>query len=221
MNRYATCPAGLSCLGILGLALFLFLLTGAAASRAADGELRIALLPIADSFPFHVALGLKIRRFYGPDGRHSPRDFAVDSNLVKEKVTYWLQRLDIASLAAKYPAQLSRGQRRRTAIARAMTLDPDLLLMDEPFSALDAPTSEKLQDLVLHLSEASDLTTLIVTHQIAEAVRMGRRILVIQRGINRDAFIIDNASGGDTCRRDSDAFHLQCEMIRNLLEGLS
>ena len=121
----------------------------------------------------NVALGLKIRRFYGPDGRHSPHDFTVDPALADQKIDYWLTRLDIADLADKYPAQISRGQRQRTAIARTMTLDPDVLLLDEPFSALDAPTSESLQDLVGSLARESDLTTVMVTHHIAEAVRMG------------------------------------------------
>jgi len=166
----------------------------------------------------NVALGLKIRRFYGPDGRHSPDDFIIDQALAEEKIAYWLERLDIADLVHKYPTQLSRGQRQRTAIARTMTLDPDVLLMDEPFSALDAPTSDRLQDLVSGLAHESDLTTVIVTHHIAEAVRMGNRILVIRRGINRHAHMVPNAGCGDIFRRNPDVFNQQCETIRSLLE---
>lgn len=165
----------------------------------------------------NVALGLKIRRFYGPDGRHSPNDFTVDPALADQKITYWLNRLDIADLADKYPAQLSRGQRQRTAIARTMTLDPDVLLMDEPFSALDAPTSENLQDLVASLAQASDLTTVIVTHHIAEAVRMGQRILVVRKGVNRQPLIVTNDGCGDVARLNPAAFNRQCEAIRAML----
>ena len=166
----------------------------------------------------NVALGLKIRRFYGPDGRHSPDDFTVDPALADEKVAYWLARLDIAELAERYPAQLSRGQRQRTAIARTMTLDPDVLLLDEPFSALDAPTSENLQELVGRLARESDLTTVIVTHHIAEAVRMGQRILVVHRGVNRQARIVANEGCGDIFREAPQTFRRECDGIRALLE---
>ena len=165
----------------------------------------------------NVALGLKIRRFYGPDGRHSPNDFTVGPDLADQKIAYWLSRLDIADLADKYPAQLSRGQRQRTAIARTMTLDPDVLLMDEPFSALDAPTSESLQDLVATLARESDLTTVIVTHHIAEAVRMGQRILVVRKGVNRQSHIVTNDGCGDVSRQNTAAFNRQCEAVRALL----
>jgi len=165
----------------------------------------------------NVALGLKIRRFYGPDGRHSPNDFTVDPALADQKIAYWLSRLDIADLADKYPAQLSRGQRQRTAIARTMTLDPDVLLMDEPFSALDAPTSESLQDLVATLARESDLTTVIVTHHIAEAVRMGQRILVVRKGVNRQSHIVTNDGCDDVSRQNPAAFNRQCKAIRALL----
>ena len=168
----------------------------------------------------NVALGLKIRRFYGPDGRHSPNDFTVEPAMADQKVAYWLNRLDIADLADKYPAQLSRGQRQRTAIARTMTLDPDVLLMDEPLSALDAPTSESLQDLVSGLARESNLTTVFVTHHIAEAVRMGRRILVVRRGINRQPHIVINDGGGEASRQESAAFNRQCDNIRDLLEEI-
>jgi len=165
----------------------------------------------------NVALGLKIRRFYGPDGRHSPNDYTVDPALADQKIAYWLNRLDIADLARKYPAQPARGQRQRTALARTMTLDPDVLLMDEPFSALDAPTSESLQDLVASLARESDLTTVIVTHHIAEAVRMGQRILVVRKGVNHEPHIVANDGCGDVARQNPTAFNRQCEAIRALL----
>jgi len=168
----------------------------------------------------NVALGHKIRRFYGPDGRHSPADFTCDTSLLEEKIAYWLSRLDIADLADKFPAQLSRGQRQRTAIARTMTLDPDVLLMDEPFSALDAPTSENLQELVSSLTRESDLTTVIVTHQIPEAVRLGHHILVVRRGVNRHAHVMANPAWGETFHQAPDAFNRQCEKIKALLENL-
>ncbi|MDJ0801417.1 MAG: ATP-binding cassette domain-containing protein [Desulfobacterales bacterium] len=169
----------------------------------------------------NAMLGLKIRRFYGPDGKHAPRDFEIDAGLGRQKVDYWLQRLGLDKLQGHYPGQLSRGQRQRTAIARTMTLDPDVLLMDEPFSALDAPTSDRLQALVLMLKRESDLTTVIVTHRIEEAVRMGDRILVLARETNRKPHLIDNPCSADTDGAPDGAFNRQCANIRTLLEGLT
>ncbi len=178
------------------------------------------LLPWA-TVKANAALGLEIRRFYGPDGKHAPRDFDIDSGRGYRRVNHWLRRLGLDELQDHFPGQLSRGQRQRTAIARTMTLDPDVLLMDEPFSALDAPTSDRLQQLVLTLRHESDLTTVIVTHRIEEAVRMGDRILVLARDTNRQPHIIINpCSRAATASQDA-AFSHQCDNIRSLLEDLT
>ena len=178
------------------------------------------LLPWA-TVKANAALGLEIRRFYGPDGKHAPRNFDLDSGRGHRRVNHWLQRLGLDELQDHFPGQLSRGQRQRTAIARTMTLDPDVLLMDEPFSALDAPTSDRLQQLVLTLRHESDLTTVIVTHRIEEAVRMGDRILVLARDTNRQPHIIINpCSRAATASQDA-AFSHQCDNIRSLLEDLT
>ncbi|TFG65697.1 MAG: ATP-binding cassette domain-containing protein, partial [Anaerolineales bacterium] len=96
-------------------------------------------------------LGMKIRKFYGPDGRHVPRNANFNKDKAKTVVDYWLDRLSIRDVADKYPGQVSGGQRQRAAIARTLVLNPDILLMDEPFSALDAPTRENLEALTLKL----------------------------------------------------------------------
>ena len=126
----------------------------------------------------NTELGLKIRSFYGPDGVHSPEDMEQDAKKLTEKVDYWLNWLGIAQLQQKYPAELSRGQRQRTAIARTLVLEPDLLLMDEPFSALDAPIREELQKVMNSFHAESGLTSITVTHDIEEAVVLGEKILV-------------------------------------------
>ena len=112
---------------------------------------------------------------------------------------------------------LSGGMQQRVGIARALTCDPKLLLMDEPFSALDAPTSENLQDLVSGLARESNLATVIVTHHIQEAVRMGQRILVVRRGVNRRPQIVANAGCDEGVRQDPAAFNRQCDKVRALL----
>jgi NitT/TauT family transport system ATP-binding protein len=106
----------------------------------------------------NAELGLQIRTFYGPDGKHAPT-----TDRPAGDVNPWLSRLGILSQSEKYPGQISGGQRQRTAIARTLALQPDLLLMDEPFSSLDAPTREGLQNLTLELVAEQKLTTVIVT----------------------------------------------------------
>ncbi len=140
----------------------------------------------------NVRLGLRIRRFYGPDGRHVPRDERLDPAEAQARVEHWLARLGIAEVAAKYPGQISGGQRQRAAIARTLVLDPDLVLMDEPFSALDAPTREGLQALTLTLCEEAGVTVALVTHNIEEAAFVGQRVLLLTQPPNRQAYIIAN-----------------------------
>lgn len=172
------------------------------------------LLPWATVWD-NAALGLKIRRFYGPDGKHTPAD--EDLSALAERVDYWLTRLNIASLAHQYPNRISGGQRQRTAIARTLVLQPDLLLMDEPFGALDAMTREDLQILTLELHAEQTLTTVIVTHNIDEAVTMGRKILVLGQPPHRQAVVVDNPAAGQPGYRTSDAFFARHNQLRALL----
>jgi ABC-type nitrate/sulfonate/bicarbonate transport system ATPase subunit len=163
----------------------------------------------------NAALGLKIRRFYGPDGKHAP----VDENLsgLHERVDYWLDRLNIASVAHQYPSRISGGQRQRTAIARTLVLQPDLLLMDEPFGALDAMTRENLQTLTLELHAEQQLTTIIVTHNIEEAVILGPKILVLGQPPHRQPLVVDNPEAGRPGYRTSETFWSRCNELRELL----
>jgi len=163
----------------------------------------------------NAALGVRIRNFYGPDGTHAPRDFHPEAD-----ATSWLLRLGLTDHADKYPSQLSGGQRQRTAIARTLALKPDLLLMDEPFSSLDAPTRESLQNLILELQGEQNLTLLIVTHSIEEAAFIGRKILLLSPPPNIQPMIIENSSAGDPGYRDSDGYQSLCRDLRQRLEGM-
>ncbi|MFE9662764.1 betaine/proline/choline family ABC transporter ATP-binding protein [Streptomyces sp. NPDC005955] len=90
--------------------------------------------------------------------------------------------LDPATYGARYPDQLSGGQRQRVGVARALAADPPVLLMDEPFGAVDPVVREQLQDEFLRMQAAVRKTVLLVTHDIEEAVRLGDRIAVYGRG---------------------------------------
>lgn len=163
----------------------------------------------------NVALGLDIRRFYGPDGKHTPFDELLTDKV--KRVDYWLNRLGIAHVARQYPNQISGGQRQRAAIARTLVLNPDLLLMDEPFGALDALTREDLQRLTLDLRAERNLTTLIVTHNIDEAVYMGQKILVLTQPPTHTPLIVDNPQSGSPGFRQQEEFFRRCNRLRDLL----
>ncbi|MFT3953038.1 MAG: ABC transporter ATP-binding protein [Piscinibacter sp.] len=90
-----------------------------------------------------------------------------------------LEIVGLADLAHRFPHQLSGGQRQRVALARALAVEPDVLLMDEPFSALDAITREGLQDELTRIRRATGKTVLFVTHDIDEATYLADRIIVL------------------------------------------
>ncbi len=169
----------------------------------------------------NARLGLTIWGFYGSDGRHAPADEQLVPGQADQRVDGWLQKLGIDGLKDQYPLQLSRGQRQRTAIARTLAMQPDLLLMDEPFSALDAPTREDLQRFIITLHKESDLTYVIVTHDIEVAVVMGQKILVLQKGCNRNAQMMENACAGFTAGRLQGEFQQTCEDLRRLLGSMT
>jgi osmoprotectant transport system ATP-binding protein len=90
--------------------------------------------------------------------------------------------LDPEQYAARYPHQLSGGEQQRVGVARALAADPPVLLMDEPFGAVDPIVRTRLQDEFLHLQRDLDKTVVMVTHDIDEAVRMGDRVAVFATG---------------------------------------
>ena len=165
----------------------------------------------------NARLGLKIWEFYGSDGKHTPVDKKMNKDQADKMVEYWLNKLGIGDLKDQYPGRLSRGQRQRTAIARTLAMEPDLLLLDEPFSALDAPTREDLERIIISLHQESNITCIVVTHDIEVAVVMGEKILTLQTGMNRTPVVLKNECSGVIENRNHKAFLEKCDELRNRL----
>lgn len=173
------------------------------------------LLPWAD-VEKNIRLGFRIRRFYGPDGKHAPRDFQFSKAYETESTEYWMQRLGIFELKDRYPFMLSGGQKQRAAIARTLSLQPDLLLMDEPFASLDAPTRETFGHLLLDLEKETGHTRVLVTHNVEEAVTLGQKILVLGKNTHAPTMLA-NPGYGKSDHSDDGHFNLKCNEIKALL----
>lgn len=135
------------------------------------------------------------------------------------RVASALERVGLGEFARAYPGELSGGMRQRLALARAVALDADLLLMDEPLSALDALTREDLQEVLLGLWRRRGHTQVLVTHSIEEAVYLGRRVVVLSPRPGRVAALVDNPEMGSDGFRASSLFYERCARLRELLAG--
>jgi sulfate transport system ATP-binding protein len=116
----------------------------------------------------NIAFGLKIR--------HRPRAE------IRERVSELLELVQLSGFAKRYPAQLSGGQRQRMGLARALAVDPKVLLLDEPFGALDARVRKELRIWLRRLHDETHTTTVIVTHDQEEAMDVADRVVVMNRG---------------------------------------
>ena len=204
-----------------GKSTLLYLLSGL--MRPTAGEIRFRGGPVLDHqreialilqgyglFPWktvrdNVGLGLAIR--------------GVERAEIRRRTDEMLAAVGLADYGEVYPDELSGGQKQRVAIARSFVLDPALLLMDEPFSALDALTRERLQNLLLQLCLACETGTVLVTHNIEEAVFLGRKILVMTKRPGRVAAVVDNPDMGREGYRSSPEFLSRTSLLRDLLGG--
>src|SRR5699024_9522131 len=109
----------------------------------------------------------------------------------KEKGKHYIDMVGLTGFEDAYPKQLSGGMKQRAGIARALAIEPDLLLMDEPFSALDAQTRTLMQEELLTIWNRTKLSTLYVTHNIQEAVFLADRVIVLSRHPGKVKRIID------------------------------
>jgi ABC-type sugar transport system ATPase subunit len=128
----------------------------------------------------NAALGLKFRR--------------ISKAQIEERVNHWLDQLGVAHLSNRPARKLSGGEAQRVSLARAFVLQPDLLLLDEPFTALDAPTRIRLLEDLKSLLADTEMTTIFITHDLQDARKLATRMAVIldgrieQSGIPQDVF---------------------------------
>lgn len=106
----------------------------------------------------------------------------VEQRLQDEKSEALLKMVHLTRFASSYAYELSGGMKQRVALARALALDPDILLMDEPFAALDAQTRDMLHEEVESVWQQTKKTIIFVTHNVREAVRLGTRVILMSRG---------------------------------------
>jgi len=152
----------------------------------------------------NVSLGLEV------NGTPAKLRKSITASLLKE--------LGLDILAFRYPVEISGGQKQRVAIARALATEPDILLMDEPFSSLDAITREKLQNTILDTWQRRNLTYILVTHSVEEAVFLGKRIMVLSDRPAHIRKMIANPGFGDYDYRTSNAYFDKVREVRKSIQ---
>lgn len=151
----------------------------------------------------NIQLGLKLK---GRDPDHT------------EQLTALIKLLGLKGLEKRYPGELSGGQQQRVALARSFILKPDLLLMDEPFSALDAITREEMQQVFLRIWHKYAVSTVLVTHYVEEAVYLGQKIAVLSGHPAKVMKVIDNPLFGREDIRSQGEFFELCLELRKMIK---
>lgn len=146
---------------------------------------------------------------FGLEGATGPEGRKLSRSQRAEKAREYLQLVGLAGFEDRFPHELSGGMKQRVAIARSLAYEPDILLMDEPFAALDAQTREQLQDELLRIWRSTGKTIIFITHGIDEAVYLGQRVAVLSSRPGRLKQLVDIDLGdrdGDVDLRSGAAF---------------
>lgn len=139
-------------------------------------------------------------------------------NITEDETFEIINELGIGDFLERYPAELSGGQQQRVALARLFVSRPDILLMDEPFSALDTFTAEASRNLFLELWKKRKITTIFTTHNLSEAVKLGKQILIMSKLPGKVLHIIDNPLFEKGAERNSESFFKMAQQLENLME---
>ncbi|QGU96728.1 ATP-binding cassette domain-containing protein [Clostridium bovifaecis] len=142
----------------------------------------------------------------------------VIDNVMNKRIDYIQTKLGINSLKDRYPDELSGGQKQRVAIARAFIMNPDLLLMDEPFSALDALSREEAQELFIDIWNQYKTTTLFVTHSIEEAIYIGKKIVILSHCPGSIVEVIDNPLFNSVNLRNNEEYLKLSSYLRSIIK---
>lgn len=142
----------------------------------------------------------------------------VIDDVMNKRIDYIQNKLGINSLKDRYPDELSGGQKQRVAIARAFIMNPDLLLMDEPFSALDALSREEAQELFIDIWNQYKTTTLFVTHSIEEAIYIGKKIVILSHCPGTIVEVIDNPLFNSVNLRNNEEFLKLSSYLRSIIK---
>jgi NitT/TauT family transport system ATP-binding protein len=143
----------------------------------------------------------------------------MTSNDVRDRTAYFLEVVGLQDAATKLPRELSGGMQQRVAIARALATNPSVLLLDEPFGALDLQIRETMQDFLLNLWQRTGLTVLLITHDVEEALVLAQRVHVLAPNpgrIIRSLDVILDKSDLDQLRLSSDFLQLRRSLATSL-----
>lgn len=138
-----------------------------------------------------------------------------------QRVRAALEQVGLQDFAGAYPSELSGGMRQRLAMARALTCNTDLLLMDEPLSALDALLREEMQDMLKRCWKQQGYAQVLVTHSIEEAVYLGQRVFVMTPRPGRVGFTLENPECVQDGWRTDSRFYERCRELRCVLKELA
>jgi len=130
------------------------------------------------------------------------------------------QKLGIEDLMERYPQELSGGQQQRVSLARVFLLEPDILLMDEPFSALDAITREEMQDVFRDLWEETGITTILVTHYVEEALYLGQQIVLMSAHPGTVAEVMENKWQGSRKWKTTTEFFAKSQELKEKIKTM-